>query len=473
MACVLGAMLPLTIAAQTAPLSLYSVAGTVETPVTALYNFGNVAAGSPTIAHFRARNTGATAVVVANLVVIAVSNQFAIVNTSSPPYTIAPNNVLPFDFYVQFTAAAPATYSASVQVTLTVNGAPANGINLQLAATAIPAPILTVGAPCSGPGSTGSINFGNVQQGSSSVCTFSLSNSYSQPIAISTFSLSSGVFQSAAPVGAPLNLGAGQTVTFSITFVPPGSIPYSTTLTVGSQTFTLTGTGYPPPLSTPSFVFDSSTFMSGEQHTLSLHLPTPAPIQASGLLTLTFAPSIAAVSDDTTVAFVATNTRTLSFAVNQGSTDIQLNNQPSVTFATGTTAGTITFTFNPGGYGTGGSYPPAVIAIVPAPISVETASATTRANELDITVVAFDNTYSTGAMGFTFYNTTGQAIGGMIAANFAQQFSAYYQAGPPAGSSFLMRVSFPVTGDVTQIGAVDVTLTNSAGSVQLPRLNFP
>ena len=76
-------------------------------------------------------------------------------------------------------------------------------------------------------------------------------------------------------------------------------------------------------------------------------------------------------------------------------------------------------------------------------------------------------------MEFTFYNTTGQAIGGMIGANFTQQFAAYYQTGPPAGSSFLMRVSFPVTGDVTQIGAVDATLTNSAGSVQLPQLNFP
>ena len=160
-------------------------------------------------------------------------------------------------------------------------------------------------------------------------------------------------------MGATLTLAPQQTVTFPVTFLPPGSIAYSATLTVGSQTFTLSGTGYPIPLPAPMMIFDSTAIRSGEQHTLTLRLPTPALAQASGLLTLAFTPSTSAVADDTSIVFVATNSRVISFAINQGSTDVQLNNQPNVIFQTGTTAGTLTFTVNPGGFGVGGSYPPA------------------------------------------------------------------------------------------------------------------
>jgi len=456
-------LVPIAMSAQTATLTLYTVSGGLETPVGTLYNFGTVAAGAAQDVQFRARNMGTSAVVVTTLAVMG--EGFTIVNPPSLPYTIAPGNVLPFNFTVQFAAGPPATYSSNLQL---------NGISVLLAATSVPAPTLTVSAPCTGPDPTGLVSFVRTQQETTSACTFSIKNSYQQSLTVSPFTLSPGAFQASSPVGTTVTVSSGQAVTFPVTFAPPGSGPYSATLTIGTQTFTLSGTSYASPLPTPILTFDSTTILSGEQHTLTMHLSAPAPVQAAGFLTLAFTPANAAVSDDASVLFVATGTRVVPFTVNQGSTSVQLNSQPNVVFQTGTTAGTLTFTANPGAFGIGGSYPPVTLTVAPALVAVENAAATSRANDLDITITGYDNTYTAGGMSFTFYNTTGQVLGpSVIPADFTQAFAAYYKTQSPTGSSFLMRVTFPVTGDVTQVGSVKVTLTNAAGSVQLPSLNFP
>ena len=74
-------------------------------------------------------------------------------------------------------------------------------------------------------------------------------------------------------------------------------------------------------------------------------------------------------------------------------------------------------------------------------------------------------------MSFAFVNRTGGPIAS-LSADFTASFNAFLD-GKTAGSSFLMRVTFPVTGDVTQVGGVAVTLTNSAGVVTTPTLKFP
>lgn len=80
----------------------------------ALYNFGTVAAGAAKEVQFRARNTGASAVVITTLAVIG--DGFTIVNSPSVPYSVAPGNVLPFNFAVQFAGGPPATYSANLEL---------------------------------------------------------------------------------------------------------------------------------------------------------------------------------------------------------------------------------------------------------------------------------------------------------------------------------------------------------------------
>jgi len=77
-------------------------------------------------------------------------------------------------------------------------------------------------------------------------------------------------------------------------------------------------------------------------------------------------------------------------------------------------------------------------------------SATRRASDLDVVVSGFDNTYAAGSMSFTFYDRTGNMMGAAITADFTSKFHAFYQ-GQTAGSSFLMRVTFPVTGSDARI----------------------
>ena len=100
-----------------------------------------------------------------------------------------------------------------------------------------------------------------------------------------------------------------------------------------------------------------------------------------------------------------------------------------------------------------------------------TSASKERTGFLDITVTGADNTYSTGAMSFSFFDTSGNAIGSAVSSDFTSAFKTYY-GGQTAGSGFVALVSFPVTGSVATIGAVTVTLTNAAGLATTGSLTF-
>ena len=94
-----------------------------------------------------------------------------------------------------------------------------------------------------------------------------------------------------------------------------------------------------------------------------------------------------------------------------------------------------------------------------------------RTGYLDITLVGADNTYSAGKMSFSFFDTSGNAIGGAVSADFSSSFKTFYSGGS-AGSTFQALVSFPVTGSVASIGSVTVTVTNAAGTASTSSLTF-
>jgi hypothetical protein len=105
-----------------------------------------------------------------------------------------------------------------------------------------------------------------------------------------------------------------------------------------------------------------------------------------------------------------------------------------------------------------------VLTIPASTISMDSSIATWRTGDLDIQVTGFDNTYSAGAMTFTFSDISGQALAsGAIRADFTADFRTFFTK-TQAGSAFQIRVSFPVTGDTSSIGSVDVQLNNSAGT---------
>ncbi len=143
-----------------------------------------------------------------------------------------------------------------------------------------------------------------------------------------------------------------------------------------------------------------------------------------------------------------------------GSQNATYNNQSAITFQTGTTAGTITFTLSfPNTAPYSQSY-----SISPAQVQIASATAVRQSPNLVVTVNGFDNTYSTGQMSFIFYDTSGKILTpGGISVDSRPNFHQYFFTSNQAGGAFAMQASFPATGDVTQIGSVAVTMNNSAG----------
>jgi hypothetical protein len=451
-----------------AQVVLYSLNGIAPSPLGSVYGYGQVAAGDSMIVRFRALNTGTASVTITCLSVKNTAGAgFSIVNSSSTPFVVAAGQ--PMDFFVGFSATAITSYAATLQVG-TGTSTDACGGTIEsaiLLATVVPAPILSVAAPCTGPDVSKNISFGRIAQATQESCTLSILNPFPQDLTVSPLLVTGAAFTTASANA--VTIAAGQSAAFTIQFSPATGSAYSGTLTVGTRTYALAGTGFSPPLSSLIWNFDSTKIGSGEQHALSLQLSAPATVTAAGSMTLTFSPAIKTVTDDTAVRFVATSTRVASFAVNAGATAITLNAQPNIVFSTGTTAGTLTFTVDSGIYGVSGS-PSTSITTGAEPVALASSAATSRANELDVVISGFDNTYSIGGMSFAFVDRSGATIAS-IPADFSSDFQTFFKG--QNGSSFLMRVSFPVTGDVSQVGGVTVMLNNSAGVVTTPGLKFP
>jgi hypothetical protein len=132
--------------------------------------------------------------------------------------------------------------------------------------------------------------------------------------------------------------------------------------------------------------------------------------------------------------------------------------QSAIAFQTGTTAGTLTFKLdlvNTPSYSQD-------FTILPATIHLTSATAVRQNPNLVVTVNGYDNTYSAGQLSFTFYDLSGKLIS-PVTVNAAISFQQYFSTNNQAGGAFALQASFPVQGDVTQVGSVAIGLTNSQG----------
>jgi hypothetical protein len=455
-AILLAFLLPLAARGQ---LALFAMNGSTEVPIGSALDLGKVAAGDTASVRIRVRNTGART---ANITGFSAGGAGFTLDRPSLPFPIAGGSAQ--DTLLSFTASTPATYSANLQLTSDVNS-----LSVIVIAAVVVGPELTVFPVCTGSdGPPPSIDFGRVQAGQQRLCNFYLQNPGAQDITIATFQVTgSGFHISTGPI-APFKIAAGATAAFVVNFTPGAAGIYTGTLAIETRTYVLTGAAFDAPLPKPLLQFDIGPIQSAQQRRLTMLLPTAASASATGFVNLAFLPDSTLITDDPAIVFLATGTRSLPFSISQGSTQISINGQPSAVFQTGTSSGRIRFTVS--GIVTDGD--PTMLLTVPAsPISLDTATATRRTGNLDIQLIGFDNTYSAGAMTFTFYDLLGQALPpSAIRADFTQDFRAFFTR-TRAGSAFQVRVSFPVTGDTTGIGSVDVQLNNSAG-VQMQHLVF-
>jgi hypothetical protein len=435
-----------------AQIELYTVTNGVEAPVGAVIDLGKVAAGDTASVHLRLRNTGTTSAAIRYFFADGVGYT---INRPALPFAIAPGNVQ--DAQVNFSSPTPGPlYPANLRVDSDINS-----ISAIVIAAVVVGPVLTVFPACTGStGPPASIDFGLVQAGQLRLCNFSLKNPGVEDMRISTFKIPGAAFQISTGPSAPFTIPAGGAVTFVISFTPSAAALYTGSLAIETRTYTLTGTAFNTPLPTPLLEFDSGSIQSAQQRRLTMRLPTAATSSGSGNVTLAFVPDTALVTDDPAVVFLATGTRSLPFSIAQGSTLISIGGQTSAMFQTGTTSGKIRFTLS--GISTVGD-PTTLLTIPASAISVDSAVATRRTGDLDIQVTGFDNTYSAGIMTFTFSDIDGKGLpAGAIRADFTQDFRTFFTRAQ-AGSAFQVRVSFPVTGDTSGIGSVDVQLTNTTG----------
>lgn len=447
-------------------------------PVTvgSTYNLGTVAIGTTQTVSFCAQNSGNTPVIVTLPPTVSGAGFSLVSVNGSIPYTVAPSNFLEFtvSFYVAPSPLATlGTYSASLVLT----EQPGNSISVLLLATLVAGPTLTVLPPSTCSTSANTIAFQTLLNGSLHLCNVLVTNQSTQPLAISNIT-ATGSFQLASLPALPLTLAPGGAgITFAIEITPAcgsGALGGTLVLTGSGVTFSysLSGQGADPPLATPALAVAGSNFVSGEQYSLSMSLASPAVCAAKGNVALAFTPAKGIpVADDMSIVFLSGSTRSLPFSVSAGSTTVLISGQTSASFQSGTTAGTITFSANgiPFASGTPPSLP---ITIPPAPVSIQTAAASNQiTGQLNIEIVGFDNTYSAGPMTFTFADTNGNPIGGTVNADFTSSFDAFFIT-QTAGSTFLIRVSFPVQGNQAEVGTVAVTMTNSAGQAQTGTLTF-
>ena len=436
-----------------AQIQLFTYDGTTEKAAGAITDFGAVPAGDTREIRFRVRNTGPGAV---TLQTVKVAGQgFTIGTMPSLPYIIAPANFV--EFRLVFTAAAVGSYSASVS---------ANSLQTLVRATAVAAANVLVDGSTTALATGASVDFGRVQKNHSTTLQFRLSNTSTAAVSVSSLSVSGTVYRLTNTLNVPMSIAPGDSIPFGIAFAPATSGTFKGTLTVDNRTFNLTGVGYDPPFPTLSVVAAGSA-TSGTQQKLMLRFDAPTEVAGNGTVALAFQPATG-LKDDAAVRFLSSGGRNASFTVTEGDTTIAFGASDGLMFQTGTTAGSIVFTVT-----LGGASQRATVAIAPMAVSVDTANAARRVSDIDVSVAGYDNTRTAGALAFTFFDKSGRVIGpGAIRVDSTADFQKYFTASQ-VGGSFLFRATFPVTGDATQIGGVEVELANSAGVTVTQRIAIP
>jgi hypothetical protein len=294
----------------------------------------------------------------------------------------------------------------------------------------------------------------------------------SPPVVGTSFSLGFGATGGTPPYtwsasGLPAGITLASDGTLSGTPTAPGSTSITITVTdankqTASETITLT-VNLP---SAPGVNFSGlpTNGTAGGQATTPVTFSSAYPVDVTVKLTLTFAP--ASGPDDPNIQF-STGGRTASVTVKAGAT----TSLTSVGVQTGTVAGVITVTAQliaaNGADITPVPAPSRTITIAPAAPTISSVTASTNSTGFTVTVVGFDPTRSITQVTFTFTPVAGSTLRTSTVTVAAQAlFSAWYQSAASAqyGSQFSFTLPFTVSGNVSGIASVTVTLTNATGT---------
>ncbi|MCP5111064.1 MAG: choice-of-anchor D domain-containing protein [bacterium] len=427
-----------------------------ETPITAPVDFGSVPSGDYADTKFRIRNNTTASVTLERLRVLGVG--FSLRGHPSIPFIIQPG--LNVDFRVRFQPANFGAYSASLQV---------NDVTLILLGSSPASTTLSVeeGASFRLLSSGDTVFFGQVERKQSISLRFRLENPATTALKISSLEIGDGDFFSDDLPHSPLLVPAGFHLEFTIAFTPSTGGAHLVPLTMDGRTFMLEGAGLDPPFPAPEILLEKTTFESGQQGRVSVELPEAPEASGHGQLRIEFQSVVDVATDDPAVQFLATGKRTIPLSVAEGSTQALLDGATDAVFQTGTTAGSITFTVVLGVHSKQAS-----VSVPAAPVAIDTTRSRRTATGVEVEVIGFDNTLSTSAIAFQFFDTRGGVITATpITAQVTETFRGYFETAQ-MGGMFSLLAQFPVAGDASQIGSVEVEFTNSTGKSEKRRVDF-
>lgn len=428
-----------------------------ETPVIAsTLAVAGIAAGDTGATEFHIKNLGNAA---AQALVGVRGAGFTLDMHNLNPCMIAPGQECVFD--VEFT---PTAVGVQYSAVLTVNNIGANTITVILTGAALPAATITV-APGSLSGNA--LDFGQVEVGTTGPVVFTLANPYTAPLTVGGVRLSgSAAFTIPQPLATPLQLQPNDRVTFEVDFAPQQSGLARATLAIDRRTFQLTGTGTIPALPRGTITVSSQAGASGQQVTVTIPLAATSKSSGTGTLAMMFQPATG-LPDDPAIQFLSGTKRSAAVSISPGGASAKINGQDSLTFQTGTTAGTIIFDLT-----LPNSTDHYTIPIAPAITTLSTATGVRRIDAVDVNLAGFDNTHSISQLGFTFYDAAGHVLQpGVIRVDATPEFKHYFDKNV-AGGAFTMLATFTVTGGTSTIATVDVQVSNSTGTANVPRITL-
>jgi hypothetical protein len=254
-----------------------------------------------------------------------------------------------------------------------------------------------------------------------------------------------------------------------VAFTPSQAAARSGSLTIGGNAYPLAGTGQAPPLPKASLSVTLAQPLSEQQGSVAVTFDSAALASASGAVTMSFSaaagiPSGAAA--DPAMTF-SSGGQTATFTVGPGDKSANFGGHPSAAFATGTTAGALTFTLAFGGTTTGQT-----VVLAPAAVGLTAVAGTRQSSSITVQATGFDNTRGAGTLSFTFYDSSGNAIlPGAIPADATANFASYFQSST-LGGVFALTAVFPVTGSPSQVSAFVMQIANSEGSTTSARIAF-
>lgn len=440
----LAALLPCLAPAQMRLLVLLDSGAEQAAP--AVLDLGTPYVGDVQEARLRVRNDGTAKLTIDKMFVAG--SGFELAHNPTIPWILAAGGSV--DFSVRFAPKQPGSYSAS----LTVNATTILVVGRTPAALSVLAGDAVLGASTP-------LDFGNTVRGNSAARTLVLRNDTGGTLPVPLVTVLGEAFHGPEGLAGITELRAGSSASFAVTFLPEKTGAQDGWLSVGDRAYKLLGTGLDPPFPKPTLFLDAPVSTSGARARVTIRFNVAAPFDAKGTLEMAFQPAAAGAVDDA-IQFLSGG-RSVAFTVAQG----QMSGVVDSEFQTGTTAGQIVFTAKVAGW-----TDTLTVPVNPQVVSMDSAKATRSTGQVLVEVTGFDNTRSLSTLNFTFYLRDGSPYPqGPVPVDARTSFAQYFGSST-LGGAFLLRVTFPVSGDASALAGVEMEAVNSTGSAKTQRLSF-